>query len=427
MIFRNIIRLILLLVVPVIIADAQEIAPRDPAALLHLIEHCVNHGDPVATVEKLTLFLGKPSGVSVPTVSSETHFQKEKHSRIKQFYADVLREVGLFILENPRAFPQGLPSLATLQHRERLGPLFEALTPYWHIRVSLRQTLGSLDPLITADWMEAAKQADAWQWIHMVRGLRGEMQTMLSEYEKADDDTSIYKLGELLGRSPELSQSIIPESCTTRTLALLFAAALNDGNWELDEIFPVIMKLDEWEKSRPGLRQQVAEMTARHSVLPWCDVVTLFRAGQREEAVRLLQTLPTVYQELLPRYAGKTDMMQRYEEEDVRLRARLLQILFSSQDCPEEALPALARTMPINLLMGTVKVMLRCDNRDPEELWRGTLLLSELANRQDRPANLQEVLRFHQSDIQRVKNLFSQAKQEDRADAYSKAMERIAD
>jgi hypothetical protein len=427
MIFRNIIRLILLLIVLVIIADAEEIAPRDPEALMHLIEDCVYHGDPVVTVEKLTLFLGKPSGVSVPTVSSETYFQKEKHFRIKQFYADVLREVGLFILENPRAFPQGLPSLVTLQHRERLAPLFEALTPYPHLNAPLQQTLGPLNPLITADWIEAARQADAWQWIHTLRGLRGEMQMMLSEYEKAGDDTSIHKLGELLGIYPELSQSIIPESCTTRTLALLFGAALSDGNLELDEIFPVIIKLDEWEKSRPGLRQQVAEMTARQVAIPWCDVVKLFRAGQREEAVRLLYTLPTVYLEVLPRYAGKIDMVQRYEEEDVRLRARLLQILLSSQDCPDEALPALARTMPINLLMGTVKVMLRYDNNDPEELWRGTLLLSELVNRQDRPENLRDALRFHQSDIQRVKDLFSQAKQEDRADAYSKAMERIAD
>jgi hypothetical protein len=155
--------------------------------------------------------------------------------------------------------------------------------------------------------------------------------------------------------------------------------------------------------------------------------VKLFRAGQREEAVGLLQTLPTVYQEMLPRYAGKIDMVQRYEELDVRLRARLLQILLSSQDCPDEALPALARTMPINMLIGTVKIMLRNDNRDPEELWRGTLLLSELVNRQDRPENLRAALRFHESDIQRVKNLFSQAKQEERAAAYSKAIERIAD
>ncbi len=426
MIFRNIIQLIFSLAMGSICAHAEEIAPRDPAALLHLIEHCVNHGDPVATVEKLKIFVGKPSGVSIPTVSTETYFQKEKHSRIKQFYADVLREVGLFILENPRAFPQGLPSLATLQHPERLAPLFEAMTPYPHISVSLQKTLGPLDPLITADWMEAAKQADAWQWIHMVRGLRGEMQTMLSEYEKANDDTSIHKLGELLGRSPELSQSMIPESCKPRTLALLFAAALS-GNLELDEIFPVIMKLDEWEKSRPGLRQQVAEMTARQGIIPWCDVVKLFRAGEREEAVRLLQTLPTVYQEMLPRYAGKIDMVQRYEELDVRLRAHLLQILLSTQDCPDEALPALARTMPINLLIGTVKIMLRYDNRDPEELWRGTLLLSELVNRQDRPKNLRTTLRFHESDIQRVKNLFAQTKQEERAAAFSKAIERIAD
>jgi hypothetical protein len=426
MIFRNIIQLIFSLAMGSICAHAEEIAPRDPAALLHLIEHCVNHGDPVATLEKLKIFVGKPIRVSVPTVSSETYFQKEKHSRIKQFYADVLRDIGLFILENPRAFPQGLPSLATLQHRERLAPLFEAMTPYEHNSVSLQKTLGPLDPLISADWMEAAKQADSWQWIHMVRGVRGEMQTMLSEYEKAGDDTSILKLGELLGRSPELSQRMIPESCTTRTMALLFAAALS-GNLELDEIFPVIMKLDEWEKSRPGLRQQVAEMTARQGVIPWCDVVKLFRVGQREEAVKLLQALPTVYQEMLPRYAGKIDMVQRYEEEDVRLRARLLQILLSSPDCPDEALTAMARTMPINLLLGTVKVMMRYNNGDPEELWRGTLLLSELVNRHDRPENLRTALRFHQSDIQRVKNLFSQAMQEDRADAYSNAIERIAD
>jgi hypothetical protein len=424
MIFRNIIRLILLLVVLVRIADAQEIAPRDSAALLELIQKSLTDGDPAEIEKKLTVFLGRPSGITVPVVISlESYYRPDQMIRTKAFYADVLRVVGLFILEYPQAFPQGLPSLATLEHRERLGPLFEALTPYWHHNASLQKTLGPLDPLITPDLLDAARQADAWQWIHTVRGLRGEMQAMLSAYEKAGDDTGIIMLGELLGRYPELSHGMSPEAFKTKTLAQFFAAALGHGNAELDGIFPVILKLDEWEKIRPGLRQQVAELVSRPCVMAWCDVVKQFRAGQREEAVTLLNTLPTVHQEVLARYAGKIDMVQRLEKEDVRLRARVLQILLSSQDCPEEALSALARTMPINLLIETVKAMLRYNNSDPAEIWRGTLLLSALANREDKPENLQEVLRFHQSDIQRVKSLFSNAQQEDRAEVYGKAVE----
>lgn len=401
---------------------AKETSTRDSAVLLELIQQSLLQGEPIGIEKQLSEFLGEPSGVKIPYSSSNLLSQGERNARNTKFYADVLKRVGLFIQTHAQSFPNGLPSFSSLKHPERLGPLFESLTNSPRHHATLRQTVGPLNALIPPDWLDAAKQADAWLWLHMIRCSRGEMQTMLSEYQNASDDTGIIMLGELLGIYPELIDRIHPQSFDTRTLAHFLAAAMSEANLELDGVFPVIMKLDEWEKNRAGLTQKVTKLVSHKHVVDWCNVVKLFRAGQREESVRLLSTLPTVYQEQLCRKSIAIQLVDSLEKEDQRLRARVLRMMLS-KDCPQEELPALARAMPIHLLIRTVETMLSYDTRNVDELWYGTLLLLELANREDKQANHREELRFHQSDIERVTKLFLQAKQDDRADVGRKAME----
>lgn len=390
---------------------ANEISPRNSAVLLELIQQCLLQGEPIEIEKQLTDFLGKPSGVKIPYISSNLEAQ-ERFSRSTKFYTDALKTVGVFIQSHPQSFPEGLPSFSSLKNRERLSPLFQSLTSTPRHNSTLQQTVGPLNAIMPADWLDAAKQADAWRWVHIIRSSHGEMQTMLSEYQNAGDDTGIIMLGELSGSFTELLDDIHPQSFDTRTLAQFLAVAMSDHNLQLDELFPIIMMINEWEKTRAGLTQAVTNLASRKYVRDWCNVVKLFSAGQREESVKMLSALPTAYQ------------YQNREKDDLRLRARLL-LMMLSKYCPQEELPALAKTLPIHLLIHTAESSLSYDSTNVDELWSGVIFLSELLNRDDKQVNYREELRFDQSDIERVTNLFLKAKQDDRAAVCRKTMEKL--
>ncbi len=406
---------IVALLLPIRRAPAEDARP-DPSALSELLAQCVNSGDPVAATATLVRFTGKPTRLQPPVFGSQSGVRTDLAFQINRYHADILREAGRFILEHPGAFPNGLPELSGLSHRERLGPLFASIVPYSGDRASLKTTLGPLEPLVSADWMDAAKSCGAVEFIHSIRACRGQLGQMLAEYQQAGDDVGIFRLGELLGLHPESGEPIQSEMFDSQTLALLLSAALGDPNRELDDLFPVMALAVRCEGAHPGLGDEISNSISRPQVRPWCRAVARFYAGQRKEALQQLCDLPTPYQAALsgpsPVPVSAVAVLRSH---DLHVRSGVIGMLLSLPDCRVTEFPDLAASMPVEPLGGAVDFLLRYGNTDEEQLWRGVLLLAELLARKDLPEPLSKCLRFDRNDARRLHELFVRAGHDERA------------
>ncbi len=381
----------------------------DPSVLSALLEQCASNGDPEITRATLVRLTGKPNNLQPLRLNPQPEYSGANLHKIKQHHANILRAAGLFILEHPAAFPAGLPPLAGLSHRERLGPLFSTMEPFLGDRAPLKVTFGPLDPLITADWLAAANCCGAIDFIHTVRAYRGQLGDMLMEYQQAADETGMIRLGEMLGLHPEVDGVVQPERFEARTLALLLAGALGNGHRNLEHLYPVLAMAAVWERTHPGLGEMLASSLWRPCLLPWCRALALFHQGQRVDALRQIVTLPTVYQAELSDAATPANTARILRSYELHLRVNIIGPLLADAASPDGEFPELASCLPVELLGQVTGYLLLSAPPDEDKRWRGVLLLRELLARGNLPGSQSGGLRFNQTDARKMADSFTQA------------------
>jgi hypothetical protein len=275
----------------------------------------------------------------------------------------LLRELGHFIRVNAGTLGEGLPPVSRFSKPQRLGPLFYGMLPD-RFEKDPAAMLQPLLPLVTPEWLATAADCGAFDFVHAVRLLHGEINDLLRAYQQAENETGLLRLGRVLGRYPGIAEQVKPAEFATSTLALLLSGAFADENFRDQAAATLAITCGKWSVPHPELCDELERITPADRSAALCPIARCLLRGERDEAARRIDQLHEFY----------------YES------ARQLQYaLLSQPDSTEPEIAAAARAMTSANLVGVLRKMLDINKHDDRELERAMPLLRELLTRRDLP------------------------------------------
>lgn len=341
-------------------AGMADHAPPPADELASLIERCCGNGREDELIAAVRLRVGE----FVAAPRNNRNRAEDPTLPVARPNQDwLLAELGHHVLATAGTPDAALPPVGRLSKPHRLGPLFDGMLPDRFEKTPATK-LRPLLPLVTPEWLAAAAACGAFDFVHTVRLLRGELNDLLRAYQLAENGTGLLHLGSVLGRFPELAEQVEPTGFATGTLALLLSGAFSDGNFQGQPAAVLAIACGKWSAHHPGLVDELERITPAIGGVGLCRIARCSLGGDRGQAQRLIAGVPDFYQE------------------SVR---QLLHALQSAADPDGPEAVAAARAMTTGQLTGVLGEMLDINRHDDRELERAMPLLRELLTRRDLP------------------------------------------
>lgn len=253
--------------------------------IVSLADRCMTDPEPGPVTEDVRLFVGGAFAENRPDSAGRSN-----HDVFPRVARDgLLREMGRHIRERAGDLANGLPQPDAFAKPHRLGPLFDGMLPEWY-DVKRLELLAPLLPHLTREWMDLALACGAVDFHHAVRLAKGEIRTMLHEYERSEDDAGLCLLGRALAAAPGPVRDIRPEDLACETLVKLLSAALRCPSARGEVRVDLAMACAPWTIHHPRLLDGLSERVGERSYLPLIRIAREGLLANHGEAARLADT-----------------------------------------------------------------------------------------------------------------------------------------
>ncbi len=369
-------RILILLVLVAVLAPVSPAfgEPEEQSAATTRLLTLLTSGNDLAAISFAARQLDKGhSPACALTDDSKPPIQSSAGANVRTTAGYALENLGKYISLHPTEFPHGLPTLDGFKHPRGLGPLFHGMLPPRWESAKTATALAALDALVDDSWLKAAVDSGAFDFIHLIRARRGQLQNMLLTYQVAGDEVGVIRLGEAIGRYVKPARDIKAADLSTRTLALLLSGASGIHDLPPDQ-GPALAEIAlGWRQAHPDLLPVLSDFRGGQATLVQFEVMDQWQRGERESAIKLL--------------ISRTRMDLR------RISSFVLSLLLPAK-CPDEEVATLARVIPTNVLTSCISQLMPDDHPADEPLRLAMVMMPELLSRGDLAENYRSPFSF---------------------------------
>lgn len=273
-----------------------------------------------------------------------------------------LGDVGEYLVNSPEVFAEGLPEINDVRYPRELGPFFEALLPRRGNANEIEKRMSALDRLMDDSWLAAAKECGAYELYFRMMAHRGELQSLLLSYEKSGDEIAIIRLGEALANyTPSLS-GIVPETLSSRTLALFLSGACGVSNRSGEDLNALAGVAMVWRESHPDLMAMLEGLRDPFSL----RFVLIADEWQRRDFEAALERLAPI---------------QRNEEWPM---ASFVNSLLLASELSDAEVVEIAKQIPTGILVSCIRQLLDDEIPGDAQAKIAILMMPEFHSRTDR-------------------------------------------